>query len=138
MCASLRYRMPLKANTQWVSRSVPQTLRCTPSRSSSPLFFACFSGSIFLILNMVILFLNITMTCRRMIRHPKKFLASFYDESEGIWFPAFPLALCTIILGTVAYGIPFCGPWLVEACYVAFWVYFVLAAAVGLVVQCTL
>ncbi|KAL7414218.1 voltage-dependent anion channel-domain-containing protein [Mrakia frigida] len=94
-------------------------------------------GSLFLILNIIIMAFNMSMSTLRLVRHPKAFRDSFYDEVEGIWFPVLPIAWSSILIGIIIYGIPYCGPWLVEACYVAYWVYFLVSAASGLVVQCT-
>lgn len=82
--------------------------------------------------------LNLTMTGLRLLNHSKVFFASFYHPVEGLWHPTLPIALSSILIGIIIYGIPYCGPWLVEACYVMYWVYLVGAGVSGMVVQSTM
>jgi hypothetical protein len=49
------------------------------------------------------------MAASRAIRYPKVFKQSFYDRSEAVWFPTIMLGMATLIIGTMLYGVPYCG-----------------------------
>jgi hypothetical protein len=49
------------------------------------------------------------MTVTRAIRYPKVFKQSFYDRAEGVWFPTSVIGMATLLIGTMLFGIPYCG-----------------------------
>jgi hypothetical protein len=49
------------------------------------------------------------MVLTRAIKYPKVFKQSFYDRSEAVWFPTSVIGMATLIIGTMLFGIPYCG-----------------------------
>jgi tellurite resistance protein TehA-like permease len=49
------------------------------------------------------------MTVTRAIKYPKVFKQSFYDRAEGVWFPTSVIGMATLLIGTMLFGIPYCG-----------------------------
>ncbi|KAJ7690774.1 voltage-dependent anion channel, partial [Mycena olivaceomarginata] len=70
----------------------------------------------------------------RFVRFPGTFTASLTHPTESLFAATPLLSLASIIAAIARYGIPNCGPWLIVAYRVLFWIYFAIsfAAAVGL------
>lgn len=49
------------------------------------------------------------MMLTRAIKYPKVFKQSFYDRAEGVWFPTSVIGMATLIIGTMLFGVPYCG-----------------------------
>jgi hypothetical protein len=49
------------------------------------------------------------MTITRAIKYPKVFKQSFFDRAEGVWFPTSVIGMATLLIGTMLFGIPYCG-----------------------------
>jgi hypothetical protein len=49
------------------------------------------------------------MTITRAIKFPKVFKQSFFDRAEGVWFPTSVIGMATLLIGTMLFGIPYCG-----------------------------
>ncbi|KAK4688387.1 hypothetical protein P7C73_g1722, partial [Tremellales sp. Uapishka_1] len=94
-------------------------------------------GCCFFFMNILWFIVNLIMVARRAINHPKIFKHSFYDQGEGVWFPVTVLAVATLIIGIINYGIPYCGSWLIVTCEVLFWIYVFLGVCQGLITQNT-
>ncbi|TVY14957.1 Malic acid transport protein [Lachnellula arida] len=72
----------------------------------------------------IILFVSFTiLMITRFIMHPGTLKHSLANPHEGFFFATFWLSLATMFTNTTAYGIPNSGPWLVDALWIAFWVY---------------
>jgi tellurite resistance protein TehA-like permease len=70
---------------------------------------ADYQGSIWFILNIIFYLINVTMTITRAIKYPKVFKQSFFDRAEGVWFPTSVIGMATLLIGTMLFGIPYCG-----------------------------
>lgn len=70
----------------------------------------------------------------RFRQQPKLLLQSITHPFEGLFMPTVFLSLASIIGGISLYGIPECGPWLIVAYRVLFWIYFAVTfmVAVGM------
>ncbi|KAJ6544094.1 voltage-dependent anion channel-domain-containing protein [Mycena capillaripes] len=70
----------------------------------------------------------------RFLRFPGTFIGSLTHPTESLFVATPFLSLASIIAAIAKYGIPSCGPWLVVAYRILFWIYFVVSfvAAVGL------
>ena len=91
-------------------------------------------GKIFFIVDLVLFVLFTAAMAARFIIVPRKFLASLHHPVEGLFFGAYWVSLSLILTCTEAYAVPVCGPWLVKALEVCFWIYcgVALLVAVGL------
>ncbi|CAK3967771.1 Malic acid transport [Lecanosticta acicola] len=90
-------------------------------------------GKIFFILDLVLFVLfNIVMGLRA-FWFPRRFRASLHHPVEGLFFGAYWVSVSLILNATQSYGVPNCGPWLVKAILVLFWIYCaaVLLVAIG-------
>ncbi|KAK5167225.1 uncharacterized protein LTR77_007957 [Saxophila tyrrhenica] len=80
-------------------------------------------GKIFYILD-VVMFVTFTIAmAMRFVLFPRKVLQSLYHPVEGLFFGAYFVSVGLILNGAQAYGVPNCGPWLVTALRVCFWMY---------------
>ncbi|KAL6229804.1 hypothetical protein BDW75DRAFT_224397 [Aspergillus navahoensis] len=80
-------------------------------------------GKIVYIVNLV-LFVGISFCMGvRFCSCPSAVKESFRDPSETHFVATCPLALATIVLGASSYGTDACGPWLLVALRVVFWLY---------------
>jgi tellurite resistance protein TehA-like permease len=89
-------------------------------------------GKIFFLLDLVMFITFTIATIARFIINPRKVLHSLYHPVEGLFFGAYWVSAGLIINCTQSYGVPECGPWLVRALYVLFWMYCVVVLAVGI------
>ncbi|KAL4806060.1 voltage-dependent anion channel, partial [Aspergillus unguis] len=90
-------------------------------------------GKIVYIANLVLfLFITFALTVRFLSRS-NAFTESFQDPSEVHFVATCPLAFATIILGASAYGTPACGPWLIVALRVVFWIYVAISVLEAIV-----
>ena len=67
------------------------------------------TGAIFFVIDLVVFFLNVVMITLRVIRYPSVFAQTFLDQKEGVWFPMSGLAVATILINILLYGVPYCG-----------------------------
>ncbi|KAK3620284.1 hypothetical protein LTR56_023498 [Elasticomyces elasticus] len=80
-------------------------------------------GTIFFILNLVLFVAITAVMITRFIMFPQKLSESLHHPIEGLFFGAAWVSISLILNGTQAYGVPKCGPWLVEALRICFWTY---------------
>ncbi|KAL2849263.1 voltage-dependent anion channel [Aspergillus pseudoustus] len=84
-------------------------------------------GKIVYIFNLV-LFKAISLCLAiRFVSRRAALKGSFQHPNETHFIATCPLALATIILGASTYGTPACGPWLITALRVVFWIYVALS-----------
>ncbi|KAL4900256.1 hypothetical protein BDW74DRAFT_162332 [Aspergillus multicolor] len=80
-------------------------------------------GKIVYIFNLVLTsFITFCMTVR-FLSQPSSLKESFRDPDETHFVATCPLTVATIILGASSYGTESCGPWLIVALRVVFWLY---------------
>lgn len=80
-------------------------------------------GAIVFILN-IILWLTFTgLVITRWVIKPEKFRASFTQPPECFFYGSWWLSIATVIICMNHFGVPHCGPWLVTAIRICFWVY---------------
>ncbi|KAF7373731.1 Malic acid transport protein [Mycena sanguinolenta] len=65
----------------------------------------------------------------RFVRFPGTLVASLTHPTESLFAATPLLSLASIIAAIARYGIPACGPWLLVAYRVLFWVYFLISFA---------
>ncbi|KZF24001.1 C4-dicarboxylate transporter/malic acid transport protein, partial [Xylona heveae TC161] len=70
--------------------------------------------------------------CLRFWLVPKALKQSFQHPTESLFFGCFWLSIATIISDIQLYGVPACGPWLIVAQRVLFWIYVACTALVGI------
>jgi C4-dicarboxylate transporter/malic acid transport protein len=80
-------------------------------------------GKIFFILDLILFALFTTAMGLRACWFPRRFLASLHHPVEGLFFGAYWVSASLILNAAQAYGVPACGPWLVTALRVGFWMY---------------
>lgn len=90
-------------------------------------------GKIFFIVDLVLFALFNIAIGLRAFWFPRRFLASLHHPVEGLFFGSYWVSVSLILNCTQSYGVPSCGPWLVKALLVLFWMYCatVLIVAVG-------
>ena len=88
-------------------------------------------GKIFYVLNLLLFALFTILITTRFILIPRKFLASLLHPVEGLFFGAYWVSLSLILNGAQSYGVPSCGPWLVKALEICFWLYCAVVFIVG-------
>ena len=79
-------------------------------------------GCIFLILNIVLFILNVTMISLRFYTFPETFMASILHPTERLFIPAAVVSFGTILLNISQYGPLHAGPWLDSAVVVCYWI----------------
>jgi len=87
-------------------------------------------GKIFFILNIVLFLLFSALITYRFIVHPVSLRKSLHHPHESFFFGTFFVSLALILYNIQQYGVPSCGPWLVKALEVCFWLYAGLALLV--------
>lgn len=80
-------------------------------------------GTVIFVLNLILFLLFTVLITLRFILHSGTLSHALTNPHEGFFLATFFLSTATIISNTTAYGIPHCGPWLLVALRVAFWVY---------------
>lgn len=88
-------------------------------------------GAIFYIVNLVTFVAFLGLIIARFARKRHAFLTSLHHPSESFFFGAFWVAVALIINGMQVYGVPNCGPWLVKAIRIVYWIYFASATCVA-------
>ncbi|KAH8673282.1 voltage-dependent anion channel [Xylariales sp. PMI_506] len=90
-------------------------------------------GKVVYIFDLCAFTLVTTAIVYRFTRFPGTLKASIVHPTEGFFLGTSQLSMASIIAGIARYGIPACGPWLVVAYRVLFWLYFAitLMLAVG-------
>lgn len=80
-------------------------------------------GKIFYILDLVLFALFTCLIALRFFLVPAKLPASLHHPVEGLFFGAYWVSVSLILNCMQSYGVPSCGPWLVSAIRVLFWMY---------------
>jgi tellurite resistance protein TehA-like permease len=89
-------------------------------------------GTIFFILDIVLFLVFTGLVCTRFIIAPRKWCASLHHPVEGLFFGTYWVSLALIITCIQLYGVSKCGPWLVKALEVLFWLYCALVLLVAI------
>ena len=89
-------------------------------------------GTVIFVFNIILFVTFTTLMITRFILHPGTLKHSLVNPHEGFFFATFWLSLATMMTNTTAYGIPNSGPWLVEALWVAFWIYTVCVTLIAI------
>lgn len=89
-------------------------------------------GTIFFIVDLVLFILFTIAMGLRAFWFPKRFLASLHHPVEGLFFGSYWVSVSLILNVSQAYGVPNCGPWLVDALRVLFWLYCAIVLLVGI------
>ncbi|KAF1981827.1 C4-dicarboxylate transporter/malic acid transport protein-like protein [Aulographum hederae CBS 113979] len=80
-------------------------------------------GKIFYILDIVLFLAYCAIMTTRFILRPRALTRSLHYPSEALFFGAFWVSIALILTSASLYGVPACGPWLIKALEIAFWVY---------------
>ncbi|PPJ51684.1 hypothetical protein CBER1_08742 [Cercospora berteroae] len=89
-------------------------------------------GKIFFIVDLfMFVVFNIAMGLRA-FWFPRRFIASLHHPVEGLFFGSYWVSVSLILNAIQAYGVPNCGPWLVSALRVLFWLYCAVVLVVGI------
>jgi C4-dicarboxylate transporter/malic acid transport protein len=87
-------------------------------------FYCLFTiGKIVYILNLVLFISFSVLITLRFIFVPRALLKSFHHPIESFFFGTFWVSIGLILQGANIYGLPSCGPWLIHALEVCFWLY---------------
>ncbi|KAI1159257.1 voltage-dependent anion channel [Nemania serpens] len=81
-------------------------------------------GKVVYVLDLVLFALVVAAITYRFAAYPGTLKKSVVHPTEGLFLGTSTLSLASIISGVARYGIPSCGPWLVAAYRVLFWLYF--------------
>ena len=95
-------------------------------------------GKIFFILDLVLLLSFTTIMIARFVWHPWRFTKSLHHPPEGLFFGSFWVSIALVLNCMQQYGVPSCGPWLVTALKILFWIYAACALLVAIFQYCTL
>jgi C4-dicarboxylate transporter/malic acid transport protein len=90
-------------------------------------------GTAMFVFNIILFITFTTIMIARFIIHPGTLKHSLSNPHEGFFFATFWLSFATMITNTTAYGIPNSGPWLIEALWIAFWIYTVCTTLIAIV-----
>lgn len=80
-------------------------------------------GKIFFILDLVLFISFCILMTMRFIWNPWKLTKSLHHPNEALFFGSAWVSLALIFNCTYQYGVPSCGPWLLTALEVVFWLY---------------
>ncbi|KAL0942068.1 C4-dicarboxylate transporter/malic acid transporter [Colletotrichum truncatum] len=83
-------------------------------------------GLIVFLLDIVLIFLITLTLCLRFSFFRKAPAKAITHPSESLFIPTFFLSLAAALSNIQHYGVPKCGPWLIVALRVCFWVYLVV------------
>ncbi|KAI4169561.1 MAG: hypothetical protein LQ346_008956 [Caloplaca aetnensis] len=85
-------------------------------------------GKVIFIIDLVFFALLCICISLRFYIRPRLIVKSVYDShqshDEPFYLGAFGVSVALILENIAQYGVPACGPWLVRACEVLFWLYF--------------
>lgn len=84
-------------------------------------------GKVVFLSNLVAFFIITIVLIHRFYSQKKLFLRSLRNPTELLFVPTGLLSCAVILIGIQAYGVPSCGPWLLEVVYVLFWCYVVVS-----------
>ncbi|KPI42659.1 Malic acid transport protein [Cyphellophora attinorum] len=85
------------------------------------------TGKLIFILDLVLFTLITGLMTYRFVNYPGTFKASLTHPTESLFAATSLIALASIIACIGKYGVPECGPWLVTAFRVIFWIYYAAA-----------
>ncbi|KAI1762886.1 voltage-dependent anion channel [Hypoxylon sp. FL1150] len=88
-------------------------------------------GTIVYIFDLVIFSLVTSAITYRFVKFPGTLRCSVTHPTESLFLGTSMLSLASIITGIAKYGIPACGPWLVTAFRVLFWIYFAITFGIA-------
>lgn len=89
-------------------------------------------GKIFFLLD-ILMFVSFTAAiATRFAMAPSKFGRSMHHPPEALFFGSYWVSVSLILSGTQSYGVPSCGPWLVKALQICFWIYCAVVLLVGI------
>ncbi|KAF2870604.1 voltage-dependent anion channel [Massariosphaeria phaeospora] len=80
-------------------------------------------GKIYFILDILLFLAFCGCIGFRFARNYRAINRSLHHPHESFYFGAFWVSIALILYGTQQYGVPACGPWLVKALEVCFWMY---------------
>ncbi|KAI0389832.1 voltage-dependent anion channel-domain-containing protein [Xylariaceae sp. FL0594] len=83
-------------------------------------------GKVVYVLDLVIFALVVAAISYRFVRYPGSVRASVAHPTESLYLGTSTLSVASIISGISRYGVPACGPWLITADRILFWIYFVV------------
>lgn len=89
-------------------------------------------GKIFFILDLVLFVAFTILMSLRAFWYPKRFRMSLHYPVEAIFFGTYGVSVALILNASQSYGVPACGPWLVTALRVTFWIYLALSLIVAI------
>lgn len=84
-------------------------------------------GKVVFLCNLVAFLVITTILTYRFCSQKKLFLRSLRNPTELLFVSTCLLSCAVILIGIQSYGVPYCGPWLLEVVYVLFWCYVVVA-----------
>ena len=89
-------------------------------------------GKIFFMVD-IILFLTLSvLIVLRFALRPAEFLCSLRNPTEALFFGSFWVSIALILTCVELYAVPACGPWLIKALGICFWVYSALVLLVAI------
>lgn len=88
-------------------------------------------GKVFYIFDLVVFTLVTISIIYRFVKFPGTLKASITHPTEALFLGTSTLSLASIIAGIARYGIPACGPWLITAYRVLFWIYFLITFTIA-------
>jgi len=80
-------------------------------------------GKVFFIIDLVLFLLFCACMTIRFLVSPSALKRSLHHPHESFFFGTFWVSIALILYCTQLYGVPSCGPWLVKALEVCFWIY---------------
>lgn len=80
-------------------------------------------GIVMFIFNLVVFFIFFGLLVARWVMTPARIKESFIKAPTNYFFGSFWLSLATIVICAQRFGVPHCGPWLIVAIRVCFWIY---------------
>jgi len=95
-------------------------------------------AKIFFILDLVLFMLFCCAIAYRFLRRPRVFIRSLHHPKEALFFGSFWVSVALILNLTQTYGVPVCGPWLVSALRVLYWIYIACSLLVAIFQYATL
>lgn len=88
-------------------------------------------GKIVFIVDILLFLAFCTLIATRFIIYPRALLRSLHHPFESFYFGAFWVSIALILYCTQQYAVPSCGPWLIKALEVSYWVYAACAMLVA-------